>query len=215
MNRIFGASRSKAPKPSITDAIQATDSRIDSIEVKIRKLDAELSVLRDRMSRLRDGPGKNSLKQKAIKVLRQKKLYESQLDTLQQQTFNMEQTALTTENLRNMMVSVDAMQTANKEMKRQYKSFNIDKIERIHDEMADLLEQSNELQSIMGRSYDLQEDIDEDELDAELEALGDELGEEEVGVGGIPSYLKDEGVPDFLDEAPLDNGPTKVGEAAA
>ncbi|ODQ53489.1 hypothetical protein SAICODRAFT_79782 [Saitoella complicata NRRL Y-17804] len=215
MNRIFGASRTKAPKPSITDAIQATDSRIDSIEVKIRKLDSELSVLRDRMSRLRDGPGKNSLKQKAIKVLRQKKLYESQLDTLQQQTFNMEQTALTTENLRNMMVSVDAMQTANKEMKRQYKSFNIDKIERIHDEMADLLEQSNELQSIMGRSYDLQEDIDEDELDAELEALGDELGEEEVGVGGIPSYLRDECVPDFVDDAPLDNGPTKIGEAAA
>lgn len=39
---------------------------------------------------------------------------------LTQQSFNMESAALTTENLRNTMVTVDAMQTANKEIKKQY-----------------------------------------------------------------------------------------------
>jgi charged multivesicular body protein 5 len=48
---------------------------------------------------------------------------------LQQQTFNMEQASMTTENLRNTMATVDAMKTANKEMKKQYGKLDIDKIE--------------------------------------------------------------------------------------
>ena len=56
-------------------------------------------------------------------------MYESQLDQLQQQTYNMEQAAMTTENLRNTMATVDAMKSANKEMKRQYGKIDIDKIE--------------------------------------------------------------------------------------
>lgn len=44
--------------------------------------------------------------------------------------------------------------------------------------MADLLEQADEVQEALGRSYGTP-DIDEDELEAELEALGDEmLGDE-------------------------------------
>lgn len=56
-------------------------------------------------------------------------MYEEQLNQLQQQTFNMEQAAMTTENLKNTMATVDAMRIANKEMKKQYKGINIDKIE--------------------------------------------------------------------------------------
>ena len=32
------------------------------------------------MSKMRDGPGKNAVKQKALRVLKQKKQYESQVD---------------------------------------------------------------------------------------------------------------------------------------
>jgi len=41
----------------------------------------------------------------------------------------MEQAIFTTENLRNVATTVDAMQTANKEMKRQYKNIDIDQLE--------------------------------------------------------------------------------------
>lgn len=41
----------------------------------------------------------------------------------------MESTALVTENLRNTMATVDAMKTANKEIKKQYGKIDIDKIE--------------------------------------------------------------------------------------
>lgn len=57
MNRLFGSSTSK-PKPNLADAIASTDVRIDSIEVKVRKLDAELTKYRDQMRRMKEGPGK-------------------------------------------------------------------------------------------------------------------------------------------------------------
>lgn len=69
------------------------------------------------------------MQQRALRTLKQKRMYEEQLNQLQQQTFNMEQAAMTTENLKNTMATVDAMRTANKEMKKQYKGINIDKIE--------------------------------------------------------------------------------------
>ena len=43
------------------------------------------------MSKMREGPGKNAVKQKALRVLKQKKQYESQADNLRNQSFNMEQ----------------------------------------------------------------------------------------------------------------------------
>lgn len=69
------------------------------------------------------------MQQRALRVLKQKKMYEGQIAQLQQQTFNMEQASLTTENLRNTMATVDAMKTANKEMRKQYGKVDIDKIE--------------------------------------------------------------------------------------
>ena len=59
MHRLFGA-KSSTPKPSLADAIASTDVRIDSIEVKMRKLDAELTKYRDQMRKMKDGPGKAS-----------------------------------------------------------------------------------------------------------------------------------------------------------
>lgn len=64
-----------------------------------------------------------------MRTLQQKKMYENQLAQLTQQTFNMESAALATENLRNTMATVDAMKTANKELRKQYGKIDVDKIE--------------------------------------------------------------------------------------
>jgi len=82
------------------------------------------------MSKMRDGPGKNALKQRAMKILQQRKMYEGQRDQLQSSNWSMEQAAMTTENLRNVMTTVDAMKSANKEMRKQYGKVDINKIER-------------------------------------------------------------------------------------
>lgn len=48
----------------------------------------------------------------------------------------------------------------------------------MQDDLADMLEQADEVQEAMGRSYGMPE-IDDDELAAELEALGDDLALDE------------------------------------
>ncbi|CAL1701210.1 unnamed protein product [Somion occarium] len=209
MNRIFGSSASKKPRPTLQDAISSTDTRVSSIEVKIRKLDGELGRYKDQMSKLRNGPGKNAIQERALRTLKQKRMYEAQLAQLQQQTFNMESASLATENLRNTMATVDAMKQTQKELKKQYGKMDIDKIENIHYEMEDLLEQVNEIQESLGRSYAVPDEIDEADLQAELDAL--ELEEEVEG----PSYLADlNKVPDFVDEAPVELPETAPKEPA-
>lgn len=71
----------------------------------------------------------DAIQQRALRTLKQKRMYEGQLTQLAQQTFNMESAALTTDNLRNTMATVDAMKVANKEMRKQYGKIDIDKIE--------------------------------------------------------------------------------------
>jgi len=199
MNRIFGTSASRKPKPNLQDAIASTDARMSTIEVKVKKLDGELARYKEQMSKLRNGPGKDAIQQRALRTLKQKRMYEGQLNQLAQQTFNMESASLATDNLRNTMATVDAMNLANKEMRKQYGKIDIDKIENIHYDMEDLLEQANEIQESLGRSYAVPDEIDEADLEAELDAL--QLEEEEEGA----SYLADiNKVPDFVDEAPVE-----------
>lgn len=199
MNRIFGTSASKKPRPSLQDAISSTDTRMASIEVKVKKLDGELGRYKEQMAKMRNGPGKSAIQERALRTLKQKRMYENQLAQLTQQTFNMESAALATENLRNTMATVDAMQSANKELRKQYGKIDIDKIENIHYDMEDLLEQANEIQETLGRSYAVPDELDEADLEAELDAL--QFEEEEEG----PSYLADlNKAPDFIDEPPVE-----------
>lgn len=57
------------------------------------------------------------------------------------------------------------------------KNINIDDIEDTMYELEDFTEEVNEMQEVMGRNA-MMDDLDEDELDAELEALGDEFEDE-------------------------------------
>lgn len=92
------------------------------VKLILRWLALELPLTRPRSHQ-------TAVQQRALRTLKQKRMYEEQLNQLQQQTFNMEQAAMTTENLKNTMATVDAMRVANKEMKKQYKGIDIDKIE--------------------------------------------------------------------------------------
>lgn len=67
MNRIFGRGKPKEPPPNLTDAIGNVDSRTDSVEKKIAKLDQELVKYKDQMKKMREGPAKNAVKQKALR----------------------------------------------------------------------------------------------------------------------------------------------------
>ncbi|XP_063506303.1 charged multivesicular body protein 5 isoform X1 [Pongo pygmaeus] len=174
MNRLFGKAKPKAPPPSLTDCIGTVDSRAESIDKKISRLDAELVKYKDQIKKMREGPAKNMVKQKALRVLKQKRMYEQQRDNLAQQSFNMEQANYTIQSLKDTKTTVDAMKLGVKEMKKAYKQVKIDQIEDLQDQLEDMMEDANEIQEALSRSYGTPE-LDEDDLEAELDALGDEL----------------------------------------
>jgi len=55
------------------------------------------------------------------------------------------------------------------------KAVNIDDIEDLHDDMSDMLEMTDEIQDVMGRSYDVNQNVDESELLDELNSLEDTI----------------------------------------
>jgi charged multivesicular body protein 5 len=189
MNRLFGSSKPKAPPPNLNDCIASIDSRGESVEKKISKLDQELAKYSDQMKKMKEGPAKNAVKQKALRVLKQKKVYEGQREMLSNQSFNIEQQNMAIQSMKDTKTTVQAMQMGLKEMKKEYKNIDLNKIENLQDDMADILEQANEVQDIMGRTYGMPE-VDESELEAELEALGDELA-----IDTDTSYLDTPAIP--------------------
>lgn len=161
------------------------DSRADNIEQKINKLEAELRKYKEQMAKMREGPSKNAVKAKAMRVLKQKKQYENQAEGLRNQSFNMEQANYAAQNLKDTQATVAAMKDGVTQMKQEFKKINIESIEDIQDDMADMLEQADEVQDVLGRTYGMPE-IDDDELAAELDALGDE-----IALDDDTSYLDD------------------------
>ena len=74
-------------------------------------------------------------------VLKQKRLYENQREQLYNQQFNMEQTSFALESIKDTASTVQAMKAAGAELKQAFKKqdLNIDGIEKLQDEMADLM----------------------------------------------------------------------------
>ncbi|KAA3454253.1 charged multivesicular body protein 5-like [Gossypium australe] len=105
MKRVFGVKKDKEPPPSIQDATDRIGKRGDTVDEKLKKLDAELSRYKEQIKKTRPGPAQEALKSRAMRVLKQKRMYEGQRDMLYNQTFNLDQVAFASEGLK------DAQQT--------------------------------------------------------------------------------------------------------
>merc|ERR1719424_2558659 len=99
--------------------------------------------------------------------------YEAQRDRTQQQQFNMDQIGFTKDTLVDTKDTVNAMKAGLKDMKKEFKKMDLGKIEDLQDDMAEMMEQAEEIQSTLGRSY-AQDDVDDADLEAELAAMEDD-----------------------------------------
>ncbi|KAE8721563.1 putative transcription factor PosF21-like [Hibiscus syriacus] len=211
MKRVFGVKKDKEPPPSIQDSSDRINKRGDTVDEKLKKLDAELSRYKEQIKRTRPGPAQEALKARAMRVLKQKRMYEGQRDMLYNQTFNLDQVAFASEGLKDAQQTMSALKSANKELKGMMKTVKIQDIDNLQDEMMDMMDISNEIQESLGRSYNVPDDIDEDELMGELDALEADMGTE---ADGVPSYLQpDKEEPDLDAELNLPSAPS--GNAAA
>ncbi|RYQ92279.1 hypothetical protein Ahy_B09g098464 isoform A [Arachis hypogaea] len=207
MKRVFGVKKNKDPPPSIEDANERITKRGDSVDEKIKKLDAELSRYKEQIKKTRPGPAQEAVKARAMRVLKQKRMYEGQRDMLYNQTFNLDQVQFAAEGIKDAQQTMSALKSANKELKGMMKTVKIQDIDNLQDEMMDLMDVSNEIQETLGRSYNVPDDIDEDELMGELDALELDMGNE-TEADGVPSYLQPDKETDLEAELNLPPAPT-------
>ncbi|KAG6404506.1 hypothetical protein SASPL_136755 [Salvia splendens] len=259
MKRVFGAKKDKEPPPSVQDTSDRITKRGDNVEEKIKKLDAELARYKEQIKRTRPGPAQEAVKARAMRVLKQRRMYEGQRDMLYNQTFNLDQVAFAAEGIKDaqqtgkvqglprgafsvtslepaayllrgrrtphlsqrrksrclVIAYMSALKSANKDLKGMMKTVNIQDVDvctlllSLQDEMMDLMDVSSEIQESLGRSYNLPDDIDEDELLGELDALEADMGFETEG--GVPSYLQPDKESDLEGELNFPSAPTGPG----
>ncbi|KAM0006414.1 putative Snf7 family protein [Helianthus debilis subsp. tardiflorus] len=105
MKKVFGVKKDKTPPPSLNEASDRINKRGESVEEKIKRLDGELAKYKEQIKRTRPGPAQEAVKARAMRILKQKRMYEGQRDMLYNQTFNLDQVAFASEGIK------DAQQT--------------------------------------------------------------------------------------------------------
>ncbi|CAL8072898.1 unnamed protein product [Orchesella dallaii] len=189
MKRLVGLPN-KTPKTAanknknINDIVKSTDEKATEIDRKIEHCDAELRKINAQMRNSVSGVSKRSLQEKARGILMRKKRFELQAEQLRDKSFNMDSLAMTITAAEDASTIATVMQKGAKQLKKQLKKIDVDAIEQTQDELADLIELTDDVQSAISKNYDIPEDIDDDELNSQLELLGDE-----IVADNDPSYI--------------------------
>lgn len=199
MDRIFGKKKKAGPPaPGLTDTSAGLGGRVDEMDKKIAGLEQELRVYKDKIKKARSPAAKQAVQKRAMEVLKRKKMYENQRDMVAGQQFNIDQASFGIESAKANVQTIAAMKGANQELKRTMKQdLNVDDVYDLADDMAEMMDDFNEINEALGQNFSTPDDIDEADLDAELELLEDEMFEEEAAeaVNATPSYLQTNEMP--------------------
>ena len=115
-------------------------------------------------------------------------MYDAQLNNVMSQQFNIDQVAFTTETITSTIDTMNALKAATAVQQQEMKKLNMDQLEDLFDDLADMMADQEEIQEVMGRSY--QVEYDESELMNELAELDEEIVNEQLSDGfNVPSYV--------------------------
>jgi charged multivesicular body protein 5 len=225
MKRVFGKKKADGPPaPTLDQASSSVGGRVESMDgkaiykyksgqrihhfnflisilvlfvlAKIASLEKELKGYKDKLKTTKSPAAKKQLQKRAMEVLKRKRLYEGQRDQLAGQQFNIDQAAFGVESAKASVSTVKAMQAASKELRHTIrKELNVDAVEDMTDDMAELFEDFDEINEALGRNFATPDDIDEADLEAELDMLEDEFEEEQELAEETPSYLQEPALP--------------------
>jgi charged multivesicular body protein 4 len=179
--RMFGKTGDKTPTPQeaiqrLTETEEMLQKKSDFLE---KKIEQEIALARKHGT-------KN--KRAALMALKRKKRYEKQLQqidgTLSTIEFQREALQNATTNTEVLRVMGDAA----KAMKSAHKNMNVDDVHNLMDDVAEQQEIANEISEAISNPVGFQQDVDEDDLLAELEELEQQdLEEKLLDVDHLPS----------------------------
>lgn len=98
----------------------------------------KLKKYKDQIASARTESAQRAAKQQAIRLLKQKKLYEGQRDQMYAQQMNLESTRFMTEQLKDTADQVAVMKQAQQALAQQMQHVNIDEVDELQEQMQDL-----------------------------------------------------------------------------
>ena len=113
MRRIFGGQKKpEAPKPTLAEAADSAGKRDQVLGAKIKELDKQLAEFKVQLKTARPGPAQNRIKQRAMQVLKQKRMYESQQDQVRRTSLASFEIWLTCTQIRGMVSNMEQVKFA-------------------------------------------------------------------------------------------------------
>mmetsp|Transcript_93573 Transcript_93573/g.238261 ORF Transcript_93573/g.238261 Transcript_93573/m.238261 type:complete len:215 (+) Transcript_93573:64-708(+) len=147
MRRLLGSKKEEpkaAAAPSLQEASAKIDLQVQSLEDKILQCDVEVKKL--------VAQGTNpTAKQRALQVLKRKKMYEQQRDQLLGTQFNVEQIAFHQEQAEITMAAAAAMKAGTEALKKQTQTINISTVDELVDDMAEITDEMNAIQEALAQ----------------------------------------------------------------
>lgn len=107
------------------------ESRIIVLDHEIRQIESELEAIKSKFSLPPGNTLKTSLKNKAIHLLKRKKILEHHRDFALNQSLSIMQADISLDTVKGTIDSYTTMKGANKELSKQLKKVNMDKLEVI------------------------------------------------------------------------------------
>lgn len=176
--KIFGSGKKKEEQPSTQDAIQKLRATEEMLTKKSEFIEKKIN---NEITIARKAGTKN--KRVALNALKRKKRLEKQLQqidgtlsTIEFQREALENANTNTEVLKTMGYAAKALKTAHQ--------IDVDDVHDMMDDISEQTELANEISDAISNSVGFGQDIDDDELEAELEELEQEdLDEAMIGLG--------------------------------
>ncbi|SCM03777.1 vacuolar protein sorting-associated protein 60, putative [Plasmodium chabaudi chabaudi] len=192
--------KSKKEK-TLDEAYGNLEQSVKSIDTNIDRYNKELNIIKQKIEEEKKKVPVNqhvinNLRNKAAVIIKRKKTYENNKENTLGIQFNIDQIKYANENIQMSIDTCKALEQSSKVLKKNIKKVNINKIEKLQDDLYDCMEDAKEIGEILSSTYDIPINLDEDEIDAELSLIEDNILDENVEEN-ITSYLEnnDEEIP--------------------
>ncbi|CAD2099832.1 vacuolar-sorting protein SNF7, putative [Plasmodium vinckei brucechwatti] len=185
--------KSKKEK-TLDEAYGNLEQSVKSIDGNIDRYNKELNIIKQKIEEEKKKVPVNqhvinNLRNKAAVIIKRKKTYENNKENTLGIQFNIDQIKYANENIQMSIDTCKALEQSSKVLKKNIKKVNINKIEKLQDDLYDCIEDAKEIGEILSSTYDIPINLDEDEIDAELSLIEDNILDENVEEN-ITSYLE-------------------------
>jgi charged multivesicular body protein 5 len=153
--------KKEAPPPSLTEASDHLDTSLSSLNTKIDQCDADLLKYKE----------KKISKDRAMQILKRKKMLESQREMMYNTQSVVDQASYLKESAEIVSSTIKTLKQSNLDMKKVFPK-NIDQIYDVMDEMQDYMDDMQEINDVMRDASGMANgDLNDEDLLAEFEAL--------------------------------------------